>query len=124
VIDSSGGAKPSVGGWESCKNLCTRNGSFGGNREFNPLDGFRRRRFFRRRSGYLESYNRSFAMGLHSQSSSSSLSEHMAGIHAFHQPLMDAFSREQKKIKQSRRKEDSKNSNSNAFDDKLKIAIR
>lgn len=47
----------------------------------------------------------------------------MGGIQAFHQPLMDAFSREQKKIKQSH--ENSANSSHHSSShNKLKIAIR
>lgn len=122
-IDSSGGAKSSVGGWESCKNLSTVNGSFGGNREFHPSDGFRRRRFFRRRSGYLESHNKSLSAGLPSRKNSSQVK--FGGVQAFHQPLMDAFSREQKRMKQSRGNENTRNVNNNGTDDdQLRIAIR
>ena len=125
MIDSSGGAKQSVDGWESCKNLCTRNRSFGGKREFNSLDSFRRRRFFRRRSGYLYGNNRPSVGGLNSQNSTIFSGGELGAIQAFHQPLMDAFSREQKNSKESRRRENANDSSQpKSQNDKLKIAIR
>eukprot|EP00536_Pseudo-nitzschia_multiseries_P004057 jgi/Psemu1/323294/estExt_fgenesh1_pg.C_650034 len=128
TIDCSGGAKPSIGGWESCKNLYTGNESFGGRREFNPSERFRRRRFFRKRTGFPENYKTS-AIELESEDGSSSkvhLSGYMGGIHAFHQPLKDSFSREQSNLKQQSRKDDvSKDTiQKGANDEKLKIAIR
>ena len=67
-------------------------------------------------------------MELQSQDINASIlpsSGHMGGIQAFHQPLKDAFSREQKKIKQSRRKENSKDfGHYGTNNDKLKIAIK
>jgi hypothetical protein len=62
-------------------------------------------------------------MGMHSQNTNFSSLEYTGGIQALHQPLMDAFSREQKKIRQSRGNENSRN-HSSAIDDKLKIAVR
>jgi len=128
AIDCSGGAMPSIGGWESCRNLYTGKMSFGGKRDFNPSDGFRRRRYHRRRSGCTEvDRRRSYTMTVQSQDSNSfsMLSPRKGGVQVFHQPIKDAFSREKKKIKQNWRKENSKeNLYHNVNDDNLKIAIK
>ena len=64
----------------------------------------------------------SSSIGLQSPNKSGSLSGHLGGIQAYHQPLIDGFSREQKRIKQ--RKEISNSGQHGALDKQLKIAIR
>ena len=61
-------------------------------------------------------------MGLQSPNSSFTPPGNLGGIQAFHQPLVDGFSREQKRIKQ--RNENSNSAQHGALDKQLKIAIR
>ena len=64
-------------------------------------------------------------MKLHPQRGIFSPTGHMGEIQAFHQPLVDGFTREQKNIKQSRKTDNSNDVRRHgSCDDKLKIAIK
>ncbi|KAG7345960.1 vacuolar-sorting-associated protein 13 C-terminal domain containing protein [Nitzschia inconspicua] len=112
AIDTSGEAKPSVDGWESCRNILAGDGSFTGKRTFNPSHGFRRRRFFRTRTG----------TGRYSPVAQASVLKRdvttekeppgsFGSIQAFHQPLNDSFSKEQTRIRRNEKRVLSADSN-------------
>ena len=79
AIDSSGSVEISTGGWESCRNLFAGTGSFNMRRKFELSHAIRRRRWFRTRE-------------------TDSANVLAGGLQAFHQPVNDSFSREQRKI--------------------------
>ncbi|CAJ1945620.1 unnamed protein product [Cylindrotheca closterium] len=99
AIDCVGQAQARHGGWESCRALFTSGGSFDGTRTFDPAHTFRRRRYFRQRTGY-------------GCSSATKQPQHSGvlrgGLQAIHQPLVDSFSKEQLKLKRKRANGESK----------------
>lgn len=112
AIDSSGCVEISKGGWESCRNLFAGSGSFNNQRKFDPSHGIRRRRWFRAR----ETDSKNLLGG---------------GLQAFHQPVQDSFSREQRKLarknKGTRRQqsqEDEKEKEKPDSDTPLKVSIK
>lgn len=72
-------------------------GSFGGTRVFDAAHSIRRRRYFRTRTGHI--------FGPTARDREPNIQKRLHGdLQAFHQPLKDTFSSEQRKLKQKRRR--------------------
>jgi hypothetical protein len=102
-VDCSGQADASFGGWESCRNLLAGAGSFSGHRFFSPSHAIRRRRFFRSRSGHFSAsrYNSSpFSDSIEKSRVPGSL---LGGLQAFHQPIIDSFTKEKRKAMKNKK---------------------
>eukprot|EP00980_Cylindrotheca_fusiformis_P027998 scaffold22575_cov141-Cylindrotheca_fusiformis.AAC.29 len=127
AIDCVGQAKAIHGGWESCRALFTSAGSFTGNRDFDPAHTFRRRRYFRSRTGHRLSPIGSPRL-IESASVHTGGLRLLGGIQAIHQPLTDSFSKEQRKLrrKQDRNIGKSKDEKNDKDDEEklFKIAIK
>lgn len=96
--------KANLDGWESCRNLLAGAGSFNSKRDFDPAHAIRRRRFFRSRTGH-----NSRRVGQSSTMSPDVPNPETAGsllgkLQAFHQPLKDSFSREQRRLRRKGKK--------------------
>lgn len=92
-IDCSGQTSFSEGGWESCRNLSgSREYYFNGNRIFSTSHPYRRRRWFRRWAS--DCFNNESPKRLYGE------------INAFHQPMLDSFSKAQ--LREERRAASSK----------------
>ncbi len=107
-IDTAGNCSAVTGGWESCQNLVGgKSKYFSLSRNYDPHHRFRRRRWFRTRKGRPEKKTE--------EKFDSDLSI------AFHQPVIDIGTREQKNIKR-RNKIDLTNNASNESKSLLDVA--
>lgn len=99
-------------------------GSFSTTREFNPSHAFRRRRFFRSRNNKV---GIDVGPSAHTtRNPNRHVPRHMGSVQAFHHPIKDSFSREQKTLKRKLRKGNSKEGDKDKGDEEvgIKIAVK
>ena len=106
-IDVSGDCKAILGGWESCSNLVGgKTKYFSGERQFDLYHRYRRRRWFRRKT----SVKKEMRNGVDETFSSDGFQlQRQLGIDlrsiAFHQPVIDLDTRQQKHVKMDQKKQ-------------------